>query len=98
MKTQRGLFNPGQTRGACGVGVLVDLSGRKTTDRRRRFGILCDLDHRGARGAEENTGDGVGMLLQKPHEFFPSSSRDPRVRYYGVAQFSFRTISGNSSR
>src|SRR4029450_12643119 len=30
MKTQRGLFSPGQTRGACGVGVLVDLNGTNT--------------------------------------------------------------------
>ena len=59
------------TRGACGVGALVDLNGTKThrlvEDGLR---ILCNLDHRGARGAEEKTGDGAGMLLQKPHEFF----------------------------
>ena len=34
--------------------------------------FLCNIDHRGARGAEEKTGDGAGMLLQKPHEFFHS--------------------------
>jgi glutamate synthase domain-containing protein 2/glutamate synthase domain-containing protein 1/glutamate synthase domain-containing protein 3 len=73
MKTQRGLFSPGKTRGACGVGVLVDLNGTNThrlvEDGLR---ILCNLDHRGARGSEEKTGDGAGMLLQKPHEFFKS--------------------------
>jgi len=33
------------------------------------FRILVNIDHRGARGAEEKTGDGAGMLLQKPHKF-----------------------------
>ncbi|MBV9488633.1 MAG: glutamate synthase large subunit [Verrucomicrobia bacterium] len=67
----RGLAHPGASRGACGVGVLVDLNGTKThqlvEDGMR---ILCNLDHRGARGAEEKTGDGAGVLLQKPHELF----------------------------
>jgi glutamate synthase domain-containing protein 1 len=71
MNTKYGLPGLGATRGACGVGALVDLNGTKThrlvEDGLR---ILCNLDHRGARGAEEKTGDGAGMLLQKPHEFF----------------------------
>jgi glutamate synthase domain-containing protein 2/glutamate synthase domain-containing protein 1/glutamate synthase domain-containing protein 3 len=73
MKTESGLPSFGMTRGACGVGALIDLKGTKThklvEDGLR---ILCNLDHRGARGAEEKTGDGAGMLLQKPHEFFHS--------------------------
>src|ERR1700736_4780789 len=73
MNTESGLPCLGATRGACGVGALVDLNGKKThrlvEDGLR---ILCNLDHRGARGAEEKTGDGAGMLLQKPHEFFQS--------------------------
>ncbi len=32
--------------------------------------MLINLSHRGARGAEENTGDGAGMLLAQPHEFY----------------------------
>ena len=71
MNTKYGLPGLSPTRGACGVGALVDLNGTKThrlvEDGLR---ILCNLDHRGARGAEEKTGDGAGMLLQKPHEFF----------------------------
>ena len=67
MKTQSGLPRIGANRGACGVGALIDLNGTKThklvEDGLR---ILCNIDHRGARGAEEKTGDGAGMLLQKP--------------------------------
>ena len=58
-------------RSNCGVGVLVDLAGRKShalvADSLR---LLENLDHRGARGAEENTGDGAGILLQVPHALF----------------------------
>ena len=71
MKTESGLPTLGATRGACGVGALIDLNGRKTHQLvEDGLRILCNIDHRGARGAEEKTGDGAGMLLQKPHEFF----------------------------
>jgi glutamate synthase (NADPH/NADH) large chain len=51
------------------------------------LGVLARLDHRGARGAEPNTGDGAGILIQKPHAFF----RDVvpglgSANAYGVAQ------------
>ena len=73
MKKQTGLGSPGAARGACGVGALVNLNGIKTHQLvRDALRILCNLDHRGARGAEEKTGDGAGMLLQKPHDFFTS--------------------------
>jgi glutamate synthase domain-containing protein 2/glutamate synthase domain-containing protein 1/glutamate synthase domain-containing protein 3 len=56
---------------SCGVGILADLDGHRS-HRLVLDGFLClqNLDHRGARGAEENTGDGAGLLLQKPHAFF----------------------------
>jgi len=52
------------------------------------LGVLERLDHRGARGAEPNTGDGAGILIQKPHAFF----RDEVTGLgdaddYGVGQF-----------
>ena len=66
-----GLVSPVATRGACGVGVLVDLNGAKTHELvEDGLRILVNIDHRGARGSEEKTGDGAGMLLQKPHAFF----------------------------
>jgi glutamate synthase (NADPH/NADH) large chain len=73
MKSERGLSSPGANRGACGVGALIDLNGTRTHQLvEDGLRILCNLDHRGARGAEEKTGDGAGMLLQKPHDFFHS--------------------------
>jgi glutamate synthase domain-containing protein 2/glutamate synthase domain-containing protein 1/glutamate synthase domain-containing protein 3 len=73
MNIENGLPYIGANRGACGVGALIDLNGTKTHQLvEDGLRILCNLDHRGARGAEEKTGDGSGMLLQKPHEFFHS--------------------------
>lgn len=70
------------------MGVLVDLTGARSHQLiEDGLRILANLDHRGARGAEEKTGDGAGMLLQKPHEFF--KSRLPGLGSfdsYGVGQ------------
>ena len=75
-------------RANCGVGVLMDLSGTRShalVD--DALQLLENLDHRGARGAEENTGDGAGILIQKPHAFF-SDDIDGLGGYddYGVGQ------------
>lgn len=68
--SQNGLYDPTATYANCGVGALMDLKGRRShalvADALR---LLDNLDHRGARGAEEKTGDGAGILLQKPHDF-----------------------------
>jgi len=62
---------PRRERSNCGVGVLMDLDGEKShATIEEGLGILDRLDHRGARGAESNTGDGAGILIQKPHAFF----------------------------
>ncbi len=66
-----GLYEPSTEHDACGVGFVVDIKGRKShkiVD--NAFTILKKLLHRGACGCEENTGDGVGILIQKPDKFF----------------------------
>jgi len=72
-QSNAGLYDPLASHSNCGVGVLVDIQGRAqhriVEDGLR---VLLNLDHRGARGAEETTGDGAGILLQKPHLFFRS--------------------------
>ncbi len=67
----KGLYDPAHEHDSCGVGFVVDIKGRRS--RRiidQALVILKNLLHRGACGAEENTGDGVGILIQKPHKFF----------------------------
>ena len=91
LKTQRGLYDPYANHSSCGVGALVDLKGTKSHQLiEDGFQILFNLDHRGARGAEEKTGDGAGLLLQKPHDFFKSEIPSlGSFDSYGVGQAFF---------
>src|SRR5215213_7044436 len=66
----QGLYDPAPEHDACGVSFVVDLHGRASHRIvELGFAALCNLDHRGAKGAEPNTGDGAGMLLQIPDRF-----------------------------
>ena len=68
---KEGLYDPAYEHDACGVGFVVDIKGRKSHQTVvDALTILKNLLHRGACGSEENTGDGVGILIQKPHKFF----------------------------
>jgi glutamate synthase (ferredoxin) len=68
---QQGLYDPSTEHDACGVGFVVNIKGQKSRAIvENALTILKNLLHRGACGCEENTGDGVGILIQKPHKFF----------------------------
>ncbi|MCM0677762.1 glutamate synthase large subunit [Micromonospora phytophila] len=65
-----GLYDPAQEHDACGVAFVADLHGRRShAVVANGLGALCRLDHRGARGAEHNTGDGAGIMIQVPDAF-----------------------------
>ena len=67
----RGLANPTDERSNCGVGVVMDLDDGCSHDVvADGVELLENLEHRGTTGAEENTGDGAGVMLQTPREFF----------------------------
>jgi len=66
----QGLYDPSFEHDACGVNFLADLKGRKSHQIvSSAIGALCQLQHRGALGSEENTGDGAGILIQIPDKF-----------------------------
>lgn len=66
-----GLYDPAQEHDACGAAWVADLNGAPTHEVvSAALTALVNLEHRGAVGAEENTGDGAGILLQVPHTFF----------------------------
>src|SRR6202051_2378498 len=68
---KQGLYHPSQEHDACGMGFVVNLDGRKTHEIvRKGIEILINLTHRGACGCDPDTGDGAGVLIQIPHEFF----------------------------
>ncbi|KIZ48217.1 MULTISPECIES: glutamate synthase large subunit [Rhodopseudomonas] len=66
-----GMYDPSQEKDACGVGFIANIKGRKShqivSD---AISILCNLEHRGAVGADPRAGDGAGILVQIPHAFF----------------------------
>lgn len=87
----QGLYDPQYEHDACGIGAVVNISGRRNHDI-VEYGkqVLVNLMHRGAAGADESTGDGAGILLQIPHDFFVSQSAGldftlPKPQQYGVA-------------
>jgi glutamate synthase domain-containing protein 2/glutamate synthase domain-containing protein 1/glutamate synthase domain-containing protein 3 len=87
---KQGLYNPQFEHDACGIGFVVNIKGKKShTIVEQALTILENLDHRGARGCEEATGDGAGILLQIPHAFFRHTCaalgiRLPDAGQYGV--------------
>ncbi|ADG76761.1 Glutamate synthase (Ferredoxin) OS=Tsukamurella paurometabola (strain ATCC 8368 / DSM / CCUG 35730 / CIP 100753 / JCM 10117 / KCTC 9821 / NBRC 16120 / NCIMB 702349 / NCTC 13040) OX=521096 GN=Tpau_0107 PE=3 SV=1 [Tsukamurella paurometabola] len=67
----QGLYHPANEHDACGVAFVVDMHGRKSRDIvDKAITALVNLEHRGAAGAEPNTGDGAGILIQVPDRFF----------------------------
>lgn len=68
--TRQGLYDPMYEHDACGVGLLVNIHGGKSHEIvERGLQVLENMEHRGAEGADPQTGDGAGIMLQIPHEF-----------------------------
>src|SRR6266516_2922778 len=68
-----GLYDSRYEHDACGVGFVADLSGRRGHDIvTRALTVLRNLEQRGAKGSDPDTGDGAGILTQIPDEFFRS--------------------------
>jgi len=86
----QGLYEPSTEHDACGVGFVVNMKGEQSHEIiDNALTILKNLLHRGACGCEENTGDGVGILIQKPDRFFKRVCQDlgielPDANSYGA--------------
>lgn len=85
-----GLYNPKNEHDACGIAAVANIRGIAS------YKVICDaleilmnLEHRGGAGAEENSGDGAGILIQIPHDFFKTQDLGfelPKKGDYAVAQ------------
>ncbi|QIG42627.1 glutamate synthase large subunit [Nocardioides anomalus] len=86
----QGLYDPRHEKDACGVAFVATLTGEASHDIvRKGVTALLNLDHRGAAGAEPNSGDGAGILLQVPDAFLRAVSAEagfelPPPRSYAV--------------
>ena len=67
----QGLYSPAYEHDNCGIGLIVDMKGRKSHSIvQEALDINVNLDHRGGCGCDPITGDGAGLFIQLPHNFF----------------------------
>ena len=96
-----GLYDSRFEHDACGVGFVADLraaSGHDVVASALR--VLCNLEHRGAAGADPDTGDGAGILTQIPDKFFRAVSglALPAAGSYAAGQAFLPTDQAQRSR
>ena len=90
-----GLYRPEFEHDACGIGALAHLKGERSHQMiDDALSVLVNLEHRGGKGLEHNTGDGAGILFQVPHHFFRKEAQKcghllPDEGDYGVAMLFF---------
>ena len=90
LPTKQGLYDPMFEHDACGIGAVVNIKGKKSHEIvENALTILVNLSHRGGVGAEVNTGDGAGILVQIPHDFLSNACKQegfslPSLGQYGV--------------
>ena len=85
---KQGLYDPAFEHDACGVGFVVDIKGRKSHRiLQQGLQVLVNLDHRGACGAEEDSGDGAGVLVQMPHRFLLEACKKARIELPEPGQY-----------
>ena len=88
---RQGLYDPQFEHESCGVGFVANMKGVKSHQIvQQGLQILVNLEHRGACGFEENTGDGAGILIQMPDKFLRAVAKEehfdlPPAGQYGVA-------------
>jgi glutamate synthase domain-containing protein 2/glutamate synthase domain-containing protein 1/glutamate synthase domain-containing protein 3 len=84
------MWDPAFEHDACGIGFVANIGGKQSHEIiQRGLQVLVNLTHRGAAGADPETGDGAGILMQIPHRFLrevctPLAIRLPEPGEYGV--------------
>ncbi len=68
---KQGLYDPRNEHDACGIGFVANIKGEKSNNiLKQALTAVKNLSHRGGAGSEPTSGDGVGILMQIPHEFY----------------------------
>ncbi len=85
---QQGLYHPEYEHDSCGVGFLCNIKGQKSNLLiKQSLEVLRRLSHRGATGADPKTGDGAGLLIQIPHEFFKKTAQSAKIELPNVGEY-----------
>ena len=88
-----GLYHPSFERDACGIGFVASIKGIKSHQHiSDALTVLENMEHRGACGCEENSGDGAGIMIQVPHEFFYEECLKQGVHLPGLGQYGVGVI------
>jgi glutamate synthase (NADPH/NADH) large chain len=67
----QGLYDPSNEHDNCGIGFVANIKGGKTNDIiKRGLEVLTNMTHRGAESSDNKSGDGAGILIQIPHDYF----------------------------
>ncbi len=84
----QGLYRPEFEHDACGVGMICKLdNGKSHSLVQDALKILVNLTHRGACGCDETTGDGAGILIQKPHGFLEKAAEEVHIELPAEANY-----------
>ncbi len=85
---KQGLYDPGSEHDSCGVGFVCNIEGEKSNIIvKQGMEVLRRLAHRGAVGSDPKTGDGAGILIQMPHEFFKKITADNNIDLPGPGHY-----------
>ena len=94
---QQGLYYPEFEHDACGIGTIVNIDGEKSHDILSDcLTILEKLKHRGGTGADENTGDGAGVLFNIPHKFFLEELKLGNIKEEQITMTSIRKFQNST--
>jgi len=67
----QGLYDPANEHDNCGIGFVAHIKGQQSNEIiKRGLEVLTNMTHRGAESSDNKSGDGAGILMQIPHEFF----------------------------
>ena len=84
----QGLYDPRYERDGCGIGFIVKINGEKSHGIvQKGLQILENMAHRGAQGCDPCTGDGAGILIQIPHDFFRRSAAEAGVKLPAAGEY-----------
>ncbi len=89
----QGMYDSSFEHDACGMGFVADVKGRKSRSIiDKGLDILKNLEHRGAVGADPETGDGAGILIQMPDEFFRKAASEKKIKLPAVGKYGVGVI------
>ncbi len=82
----QGLYNPANEHDNCGIGFVAHIKGKQSNDIvRKGLEVLVNMTHRGAESSDNKSGDGAGILMQIPHNYFNTFDFElPSPGFYGT--------------